>query len=89
MDEVLRNAPSAPRLCHVAKVEAKQEYGYNLHAERNKGQFIGNVDLNSPADIAGLKSGDRIIAVNGSLIANETHKQVSQLSIIYLILMIY
>ncbi|VDK70851.1 unnamed protein product, partial [Gongylonema pulchrum] len=27
-----------------------QEYGYNLHAEKGKPQFVGTVDPGSPAD---------------------------------------
>jgi S1-C subfamily serine protease len=39
-----------------------------LHAERDrKGQFIGQIDANSPAEAGGLKDGDRIIEVNGDL----------------------
>uniref|UniRef100_F1L471 Na(+)/H(+) exchange regulatory cofactor NHE-RF1 n=1 Tax=Ascaris suum TaxID=6253 RepID=F1L471_ASCSU len=68
-------APS-PRLCLVIKSNPSQEYGYNLHAERGKPQFIGTVDAGSPADHAGLKPGDRIFAVNGHSIIGENHKQV-------------
>uniref|UniRef100_A0A915AD66 PDZ domain-containing protein n=1 Tax=Parascaris univalens TaxID=6257 RepID=A0A915AD66_PARUN len=68
-------APS-PRLCLVIKNNPSQEYGYNLHAERGKPQFIGTVDAGSPADYAGLKPGDRIFAVNGHSIIGENHKQV-------------
>lgn len=71
------NAPS-PRVCLVKKDWPEQEYGYNLHAERGKGQFIGNVDAGSPADKAGLVAGDRIYAVNGVSIVNESHKQVTK-----------
>lgn len=53
------------------------EYGFNLHAERGKGQFVGAVDAGSPAEFAGLRLGDRIFAVNGELIAGSTHKEVS------------
>lgn len=65
-----------PRLCHVEKTFPEQEYGFNLHAERGRGQFIGSVDAGSPADLARLKSGDRIYAVNGSSVISEGHKQV-------------
>jgi C-terminal processing protease CtpA/Prc len=52
-------------------------YGFNLHAQKNRpGQFIGVVDAGSPAEVAGLKEGDRIIEVNGTNIANENHRQV-------------
>lgn len=65
-----------PRLCHIIKSNPEQEYGFDLHAEKVKGQFIGNVDDDSPAGLAGLRRGDRIIAVNGISIAQENHKDV-------------
>ena len=52
--------PPQPRLCHIAKVDNFDGYGFNLHAEKNKpGQFIGKIDAESPAEAAGLKEGDR------------------------------
>lgn len=67
------------RLCHVIKRDDFDGYGFNLHAEKGKpGQYIGKVDDDSPAEVAGLKQGDRIIEVNGVNIGNETHKQVVQ-----------
>lgn len=68
----------APRLCHLIKWPDFDGYGFNLHADKTKsGQFVGNVDENSPAQSAGLREGDRIIEVNGVNIANENHRQVS------------
>lgn len=67
------------RLCHVIKSDSFDGYGFNLHAEKGKpGQYIGKVDDGSPAELAGLRQGDRILAVNDSSIANENHKQVVQ-----------
>ncbi|GBP94893.1 hypothetical protein EVAR_90810_1 [Eumeta japonica] len=66
-----------PRLCHVVKTAGFDGYGFNLHAEKGKqGQYIGKVDEGSPAETAGLRTGDRILEVNGASIAGETHKQV-------------
>lgn len=68
-----------PRLCHMKKWPDFNGYGFNLHAERGKaGQFIGKVDLESPADVGGMKEGDRIVEVNGTNIGNENHQQVVQ-----------
>lgn len=53
-------------------------YGFHLHGERNKGgQFIRKVEPGSPADLAGLKPGDRVVEVNGENVENESHCQVS------------
>ncbi|VDP12443.1 unnamed protein product [Soboliphyme baturini] len=65
-----------PRECHIIKTYPEQEYGFNLHAEIGKRQYIGSVDPESPAETAGLKPGDRILAVNGMSIKQEPHKQV-------------
>ena len=66
-----------PRLCILRTWPNFQGYGFNLHAEKGKpGQFIGNVDSNSPAEAAGLRQGDRIIEVNGDSVLDENHPQV-------------
>ena len=71
------NEECLARLCHLKKWPHFQGYGFNLHAERSKmGQHIGKVDSESPADLAGLKEGDRIIEVNNVNISNENHQQV-------------
>jgi len=89
------DATKLPRLrsCSVQKARADEEYGFNLHAEKGKGQvgenivrqdsqfcrpfqYIGHIDTDSPADRAGLQSGDRIIAVNNHLVTSESHKEV-------------
>ena len=52
--------PPQPRLCHITKVPDFDGYGFNLHAEKNKpGQFVGKIDPGSPAEVAGLREGDR------------------------------
>lgn len=76
MDILPDDAP-APRLCHLIKWPDFDGYGFNLHAERsNPGQFIGRIDELSPAQLAGLREGDRIVEVNGVNISNENHRQV-------------
>lgn len=68
-----------PRLCKIRKWPDFQGYGFNLHAEKEKkGQYIGLIDANSPAEDADLRKGDRIIEVNGENIEDETHQQVIQ-----------
>ncbi|XP_075686673.1 Na(+)/H(+) exchange regulatory cofactor NHE-RF2 [Rhinoderma darwinii] len=66
-----------PRLCHIQKAE--QGYGFHLHGEKNKtGQYIRKVEPGSPAEVAGLKAGDRVLEVNGENVEKETHHQVVQ-----------
>lgn len=71
--------PSIGRYCHIVKRPDFDGYGFNLHSEKIKpGQYIGKVDPDSPAELAGLREGDQIIEVNGVNIGSETHKQVVQ-----------
>ncbi|XP_029364080.1 Na(+)/H(+) exchange regulatory cofactor NHE-RF2 [Echeneis naucrates] len=66
-----------PRLCIMAKGE--DGYGFHLHGEKGKsGQFIRKVESGSPAEAAGLRPGDRVVAVNGANVEKETHHQVVQ-----------
>jgi len=52
-------------------------YGFNVRADRQRqGQFISNVEGGSPADVAGLREGDRIVEVNGEGVDNDSHSQV-------------
>lgn len=64
-----------PRLCYLTRGE--RGYGFHLHGERNKGgQFIRKVDPESPADMGGLRAGDRVVEVNGENVEDDTHHQV-------------
>jgi len=71
-------ADPAPRLCHLKIWSDFKGYGFNLHAEkeRGKGQYVGKVDAGSPAEAAGLREGDKIIEVNGRNMAKEDHRNV-------------
>jgi len=57
-----------PRLCQLIKPQPEVEFGFNLHAEKNNGHFIGKVDRDSVAEKAGLEEGQRIVGVNGILV---------------------
>ena len=69
--------PYNARLCHVRTWPNWPGFGFNMHSQKGKpGQFIGSVDAGSPADLAGLKEGDRILAVNGTSVKGFEHPQV-------------
>ncbi|XP_054460895.1 Na(+)/H(+) exchange regulatory cofactor NHE-RF2 [Anoplopoma fimbria] len=64
-----------PRLCFLTKGEPG--YGFHLRGERSRGgQFIRKVEPGSCADLGGLRSGDRVVEVNGENVENQTHHQV-------------
>uniref|UniRef100_A0A8B9H922 Na(+)/H(+) exchange regulatory cofactor NHE-RF n=1 Tax=Astyanax mexicanus TaxID=7994 RepID=A0A8B9H922_ASTMX len=64
-----------PRLCLLEKGD--NGYGFHLHGEKGKtGQFIRLVEPDSPAEVSGLRAGDRLVFVNGENVENESHQQV-------------
>ncbi|KAF4075394.1 hypothetical protein AMELA_G00234020 [Ameiurus melas] len=66
-----------PRLCYLTKGECG--YGFHLHGERSSGaQFIRRIEAGSPAELAGLRSGDRVVEVNGENVEKQSHQQVVQ-----------
>lgn len=65
-----------PRLCYLTKGECG--YGFHLHGERSSGaQFIRRIEVGSPAELAGLRSGDRVVEVNGENVEKDSHQQAS------------
>lgn len=64
-----------PRLCVLEK--GSSGYGFHLHGEKGKtGQFIRLVESDTPASVAGLLAGDRLVFVNGESVEGESHQQV-------------
>ena len=64
-------------MCHIKERGDGKGFGFNLQAEKGKpGQFIGKVDPGSPAEVAGLRDGDRLVEVNGANVENISHKDV-------------
>lgn len=68
------------------KRDPTEEFGFNLHAEKNRGHFVGAVDKNGIGERAGLQMGQRIVGVNGQLIYPSTAHKVYNFNIIIEIL---
>ena len=68
------------RICRIKKRKNFNGYGFNLETKtENRCQNIGIVDPNSPACIAGLKGGDKIIEINNINIEFFNHDQIVKL----------
>ena len=66
-----------PRLCHLRKWADFPGYGFDLQSEKGtKGVTLLKVDFGSPAMVTGLRSGDRIIEVNGNNVESSSHVDV-------------
>ena len=75
-DSTSQNQPLL-RLCHVVSCQNGLGFGFNLVAVKGKvGHFIDQVLPGSPADLAGLRSGDHVIEVNGSDVQKNEHSEV-------------
>uniref|UniRef100_A0A3B3X515 PDZ domain-containing protein n=1 Tax=Poecilia mexicana TaxID=48701 RepID=A0A3B3X515_9TELE len=67
--------PLQPRFINLTK--GSNGYGFLLKEDPGQGgHFIGEVDKGSPADKAGLRKMDRVVAVNGTDVDKCSHKQV-------------
>lgn len=69
-DIKMKNKPYLFRI-----VKGKGGYGFYLWQDTD-GHFVEDITISSPADRAGLRSGDRIIEINGINIENENHEDV-------------
>ncbi|XP_035250680.1 Na(+)/H(+) exchange regulatory cofactor NHE-RF3 [Anguilla anguilla] len=71
----LKLLPHKPRIAEVTK--GTDGYGFFLRADPNmEGHFIKDIDLGSPAQEAGLRDMDRLVAVNGQEVESLGHEQV-------------
>ncbi|KAI1285812.1 Na(+)/H(+) exchange regulatory cofactor NHE-RF2 [Halotydeus destructor] len=68
------------RQCVLKKWPEFQGYGFNLTSKTGKtGHFIEQIDDDSPAVLAGLQNGDKIIEVNSEITNGMSHAQVAEL----------
>ncbi|XP_026768371.3 Na(+)/H(+) exchange regulatory cofactor NHE-RF3 [Pangasianodon hypophthalmus] len=68
-----------PRVIALSKREG-QSYGFYLRIEEGaEGHLVRALEMGGPAELAGLKDGDRIIRVNGTFVDNLEHSQVADL----------
>jgi len=68
------------RLCHLKKESKNNEFGFNLRKKSKEDcHYIGRVDKNTPADLSGLKSGDKILEINRINIDNLNHDEILKL----------
>ncbi|XP_036401744.1 Na(+)/H(+) exchange regulatory cofactor NHE-RF3-like [Megalops cyprinoides] len=71
----LKHLPHRPRIADMAK--GSDGYGYYLRSDpKLKGHFIKDIDSGSPAERAGLRDMDRLVAVNGHAVEHCSHEQV-------------
>eukprot|EP00043_Microstomoeca_roanoka_P007963 m.76757 g.76757 ORF g.76757 m.76757 type:complete len:207 (-) comp14040_c2_seq1:201-821(-) len=77
-----------PILISIYRQDESTKFGFSLRGgarhsvvdmTTSRGQYIRSVDLDSPADQAGLKAGDRILAVNDVPCEGECHEVVRDL----------
>ncbi|XP_076858014.1 Na(+)/H(+) exchange regulatory cofactor NHE-RF3 [Brachyhypopomus gauderio] len=71
----VKHLPQTPRILEMTK--GPNGYGYFLMDDpKMPGHFIGEIDAGSPAERAGLREKDRVVAVDGEEVDHHTHEQV-------------
>uniref|UniRef100_A0A1A7Z8U6 PDZ domain containing 1 n=1 Tax=Nothobranchius furzeri TaxID=105023 RepID=A0A1A7Z8U6_NOTFU len=72
-------ATYTPRVISLAK-RPGQTFGFFLRVEQSKeGHLIRCLEMGGPAELAGMKDGDRILRVNGKFVDGLTHSEVVEL----------
>lgn len=71
----VKHLPHKPRITYIRK--GPNGFGFTLTNESKKaGFFIKDIEENSPAESAGLKEMDRLVAVNGVDVEGWSHDQI-------------
>lgn len=74
----LKLLPHHPRLVEMKK--GSNGYGFYLRAgPEQKGQVVKDIDSGSPAEEAGLKNNDLVVAVNGESVESLDHDSVVEM----------
>ncbi|XP_066462103.1 LOW QUALITY PROTEIN: Na(+)/H(+) exchange regulatory cofactor NHE-RF4 [Eleutherodactylus coqui] len=72
--------PYRPRKLHL--VRCPQGYGFLLRQEKcvgREGQFLRELDPGLPAEVAGMREGDRLLGVNGQSVEALQHEDIVRL----------
>ncbi|XP_071969324.1 Na(+)/H(+) exchange regulatory cofactor NHE-RF4 isoform X1 [Engystomops pustulosus] len=72
--------PYQPRKLHL--VRCPQGYGFLLRQEKcigGQGQFLRELDPGLPAEVAGMREGDRLLGVNGQSVEGLQHEDIVSL----------
>ncbi|KAM4731766.1 LOW QUALITY PROTEIN: Na(+)/H(+) exchange regulatory cofactor NHE-RF3 [Anableps anableps] len=68
-----------PRVISLTKIPG-QTFGFYLRVEQNEeGHLIRCLEMGGPAELAGMKDGDRILRVNGTFVDGLPHSEVVEL----------
>lgn len=68
-----------PRVITLSK-KPKQTFGFYLRVENGEeGHLIRCLEMGGPAELAGMKDGDRILRVNGTFVDECSHSEVSRM----------
>ncbi|KAM6934172.1 Na(+)/H(+) exchange regulatory cofactor NHE-RF3 [Xenentodon cancila] len=68
-----------PRIISLTK-KPNQTFGFYLRVEHcEKGHLIRCLEMGGPAELAGMKDGDRIVRVNGTFVDELSHSEVVEM----------
>lgn len=67
-----------PRVISLTK-RPGQTFGFYLRVENGEeGHLIRCIEMGGPAELAGIKDGDRVLRVNGTFVDEMVHSEVTQ-----------
>uniref|UniRef100_A0A8D3ART1 PDZ domain-containing protein n=1 Tax=Scophthalmus maximus TaxID=52904 RepID=A0A8D3ART1_SCOMX len=67
-----------PTLCQLKRLEG-QRFGFYLRMDQSRGlHVLREVDVGSPAEVAGMEDGDLLLAVNGEPVESMDHEDIVQ-----------